>query len=199
MSDAVAAAPLSHAKSARDKEAKLEKEREERERERQKAAAAAVKAQLAAQGNSRLAVETAYAEEEKKTVAPARTGSNAKGVEAAAAPPPPPPPVQPPPPPPPARVTSPRAAAAAPAGEPPSPAPPSLSAALSGQEGSVPGTPVRAALGAAAPLGTPPPPPRPGVPQSPQFNSSDACELRDGLTARQRCAVLCCAVVALAP
>ncbi|EFN50411.1 hypothetical protein CHLNCDRAFT_144668, partial [Chlorella variabilis] len=55
MSDAVVAAPPSHSKVARDKEAKQEKEREERERERQKAAAAAVKAQLAAQGNTRLA------------------------------------------------------------------------------------------------------------------------------------------------
>ncbi len=55
MVDAVVAAPPSHAKNQRDKEAKLEREREERERERQKAAAAAVKAQLAAQGTIRWA------------------------------------------------------------------------------------------------------------------------------------------------
>lgn len=53
MADAVVAAPPSHSKNQRDKEAKLEREREERERERQKAAAAAVKAQLAAQGTIR--------------------------------------------------------------------------------------------------------------------------------------------------
>ncbi|KAI7844515.1 hypothetical protein COHA_001873 [Chlorella ohadii] len=101
MTDAVVAAPPSHNKVAKDKEAKMEKEREERERERQKAAAAAVKAQLAAQGNTRLAVETAHAEEEKKTIAPARSTSSAKTPEfaaaaaaaaAPAAPPPPPPP-----------------------------------------------------------------------------------------------------------
>ena len=53
MVDAVVAAPPSHAKNQRDKEAKLEREREERERERQKAAAAAAAAQLAAQGTIR--------------------------------------------------------------------------------------------------------------------------------------------------
>jgi hypothetical protein len=186
MSDAVAAAPPAHARSAKDKEAKLEREREERERERQKAAAAAVKAQLAAQGNSRLAVETLHAEEEKKvTTLPVRTGSNAKtsvgegnGTPAAAAaspaapPPPPPPPVQPPPPPPPARVTSPRAGGAS--AEPPSPAaPPSRQ-----DSASVPGTPQRAAALPAAtpPAGTPPPPPQAVTPQSPQFNPADAGE-----------------------
>ncbi|KAL4431048.1 hypothetical protein ABPG75_006304 [Micractinium tetrahymenae] len=178
MSDAVVAAPPSHSKQARDKEAKLEKEREERERERQKAAAAAVKAQLAAQGNTRLAVETAHAEEEKKTgTAPSRSASTGK-AEAAAPPPPPPPAVQPPPPPPPARtgsVTSPKALGT----EPPSPAAPSMAAALAGtQQDSTPGTPVRAlpaaAPAAAAPAGTPPPPPGRTVPQSPQFNPADS-------------------------
>lgn len=191
MTDAVVAAPPSHSKVAKDKEAKLEKEREERERERQKAAAAAVKAQLAAQGNTRLAVETAHAEEEKKTIAPARSTSSAKTPEFAAAaaaavaptaPPPPPPPVQPPPPPPPARsgVASPRAAAEAAAA-----AMPTMAAALAGQaDSSTPGTPVRgapsapapaaaAAAAAPAPAGTPPPPPS-TVPQSPQFNPADS-------------------------
>jgi hypothetical protein len=55
MTDAVVAAPPSHSKGQRDKEARSEREREERERERQKAAAAAVKAQLAAQGTIRYA------------------------------------------------------------------------------------------------------------------------------------------------
>ncbi|KAI3433476.1 hypothetical protein D9Q98_003288 [Chlorella vulgaris] len=187
MSDAVVAAPPSHARTAKDKEAKMEKEREERERERQKAAAAAVKAQLAAQGNTRLAVETAHAEEEKKASLPVRTTSNSKSAAEAAVPaaapampPPPPPPVQPPPPPPPARAASPRATVAALPAEPPSPAAASLATASSGHDASVPGTPVRSV--AAAPLspappvaaqGTPPPPPRPGVAQSPQFNSAD--------------------------
>ena len=53
MVDAVVAAPPSHSKGQRDKEAKVERDKEERERERQKAAAAAVKAQLAAQGTIR--------------------------------------------------------------------------------------------------------------------------------------------------
>lgn len=114
MSEAVVAAPPSHSKSAKDREAQKERDREERERERQKAAALAAKAQLAAQGNTRLMTET---EDDKKlpttpaavkpisptpavaalpaaSIAAASTsaGAGAVVVGGAAAPPPPPPP-----------------------------------------------------------------------------------------------------------
>lgn len=110
MSEAVVAAPTNHSKSsAKDREIAKEKEREEKERERQKAAALAAKAQLAAQGNTRLMTET---EDEKrlpgtpaaaaKSVAPPAPPAlfapggpgqpTAASIVAAAPPPPPPPP-----------------------------------------------------------------------------------------------------------
>jgi CCR4-NOT transcription complex subunit 3 len=109
MSEAVVAAPPSHSKSsAKDREIAKEKEREEKERERQKAAALAAKAQLAAQGNTRLMTET---EDEKRLpgtpaaaakpvappappalFAPGGPGQPTAASIVAAAPPPPPPP-----------------------------------------------------------------------------------------------------------
>ena len=68
MHEAVVAAPPNHSKAAKDREALKEREKEERERDRQKAAALAAKAQLAAQGNSRLMTET---EDDKKPGTPA--------------------------------------------------------------------------------------------------------------------------------
>eukprot|EP00887_Chlorella_sp_A99_P005658 scaffold1.g5658.t1 len=191
MADSVVAAPPSHSKAARDKEAKLEKEREERERERQKAAAAAVKAQLAAQGNTRLAVEvddppapTKPSASGGAPVAPLRTASSsassagaAAGAAAAAgggggaggggAPPPPPPPpaVHPPPPPPPGRTGK---EPLSPAGGAPAS---SMAAVLAAQQqeaaaaaaGSAPGTPVRAGLAAPPAAGAALAPPEVGA------------------------------------
>ncbi|GAB4817698.1 hypothetical protein N2152v2_004744 [Parachlorella kessleri] len=117
MVDAVVAAPPSHAKNQRDKEAKLEREREERERERQKAAAAAVKAQLAAQGTIRLSPEghedePPAAVKKPTVITVSRSNSNNNG--GAAQPPPPPPATQPPPPPPGKPPGTPSAAPSAP-------------------------------------------------------------------------------------
>jgi CCR4-NOT transcription complex subunit 3 len=149
LGDAVVAAPPSHAKAtARDRAEAKEREREERERERQKAAAAAAKAQLAAQGNARLA------EEDRRppatpTAPPA--GAAAGGKERG----------------------SEKAAAAAPSGRAAAqPASPGAGGGRGGESG--PGTPVRAgsaaAAAAAAPAASPatpaaaglgPPPPAP--------------------------------------
>jgi len=137
MSEAVVAAPPNHSKSsAKDREIAKEKEREEKDRERQKAAALAAKAQLAAQGNTRLMTET---EDEKRL--PGTPAAAAKPVA---------------PPAPPAlfapggsgQTTAASIVAAAPAPPPPPPPPPRApgskdSPAAVGQTGSAPSTPLR--------------------------------------------------------
>ncbi len=141
MSEAVVAAPPSHSKaSAKDRELAKEKEREEKERERQKAAALAAKAQLAAQGNTRLMTET---EDEKKL-----PGTPAAAVKAAV-PPAPPAPFVPGGPGQPTAASIVAAAAAAAAAPPPPPPPPPRapgskdSPAAIGPAGSAPTTPLR--------------------------------------------------------
>lgn len=165
MSEAVVAAPPSHAKAAKDREARLEKEREEKERERQKAAALAAKAQLAALGNTRLLSEAEDDKSKAPSAPPAMAAASAApkvsvvpvptpaaptpitapataaAVVAAGAPPPPPPP-----PPPPARPAGPK--------EPASP--------VVAQSG--PGTPVRGQLqGAGGPPAASPLTPTPAA------------------------------------
>ena len=164
MTDAVVAAPPSHTKVKETKETSLDKEKEEKERERQKAAAAAVKAQLAAQGNTRLASESLPDEkiqtqtslgtplapglpvapaapaagQVRPTIAPLTAAAivAAGGGVAVSAAPPPPPPSLPPPPPPPGR--------------------PALGQPMSPMAVGTPGKPA-ATLGP----GVPPPPPAP--------------------------------------
>ncbi len=137
MSEAVVAAPPSHAKtSAKDRELAKEKEREEKERERQKAAALAAKAQLAAQGNTRLMTET---EDEKKLPGTPAAAAAAKPV----APPAPPAPFAP------GGPGQPTAASTVAAAPPPPPPPPPRapgskdSPAAVGPAGSAPSTPLR--------------------------------------------------------
>jgi CCR4-NOT transcription complex subunit 3 len=152
MTDAVAAAPPSHTKTKENKDAKLEKEREERERERQKAAAAAVKAQLAAQGNTRLASETSLEDDRRLG------GGVPGGVAPASA-------IVPPPPPTTAGAAT-AAAVAAATGITPIRGPPGMPGGATAASIVAGGAPPPPTVTAAAPP-PPPPPPPPSQPPPP--------------------------------
>lgn len=156
MTDAVAAAPPSHTKTKENKDAKLEKEREERERERQKAAAAAVKAQLAAQGNTRLASESSLEDDR-------RLGGGGGGLPGVIAPgaaiPPPPPPT--------AAGAATAAAVAAATGMPPIRGPPGMPGGATAASIVSGGAPPPPPAVAAPPIAAPPPPPPPPPSQPP--------------------------------